>query len=227
MDNNLYIYESSRVCPAEALKTIQAGKLKGKSDINPMWRIKQLTTLFGPCGVGWKTFDETFWTTPGANGEVIAWCSLKLSYWEEKLGWNDWSEPVFGIGGSMLVDTQKGVLTSNDEAYKMAYTDAISVACKALGFAADVYWEKDRTKYDRADDTPPVPPKEPTPPPPPKIDCERCGKKIAPMKNGGKVWTVEEIAENSKAKYNSCLCWNCMKEVNAQRAEMAQAGEGQ
>ena len=29
----------------------------------------------------------------------------------------------------------------------MAYTDAISVACKSLGFAADVYFANDRTKY--------------------------------------------------------------------------------
>ena len=31
----------------------------------------------------------------------------------------------------------------------MAYTDAISVACKALGVGADVYWQADRTKYDQ------------------------------------------------------------------------------
>lgn len=30
----------------------------------------------------------------------------------------------------------------------MALTDAISVACKALGVAADVYWNMDATKYD-------------------------------------------------------------------------------
>ena len=29
----------------------------------------------------------------------------------------------------------------------MALTDAISVACKALGFGADVYWQADATKY--------------------------------------------------------------------------------
>lgn len=217
--DKMKIYDASRKCPSEALKTIQAGKLKGKSDINPMWRIKQLTTLFGPCGIGWKTFDETFWTTPGANGEVIAWCSLKLSYVDEETG--TWSEPVFGIGGSMLVDTQREKLASNDEAYKMAHTDAISVACKQLGFAADVYWEKDRTKYDRADDTPPPPPKEPTPPPPPPVICERCGKPITPVKNNGKVYSVEEIAANSKEKYGSQICWNCMKIANAQRAESA------
>lgn len=35
----------------------------------------------------------------------------------------------------------------SDECYKMALTDAISVACKALGVAADVYWSSDVTKY--------------------------------------------------------------------------------
>lgn len=29
----------------------------------------------------------------------------------------------------------------------MALTDAISVACKTLGMGADVYWDKDSTKY--------------------------------------------------------------------------------
>jgi len=34
----------------------------------------------------------------------------------------------------------------------MAYTDALSVACKALGIAADVYYEKDKSKYIIADE---------------------------------------------------------------------------
>ena len=33
------------------------------------------------------------------------------------------------------------------DAYKKAYTDAISVAAKALGVGADVYFEKDKGKY--------------------------------------------------------------------------------
>ena len=36
----------------------------------------------------------------------------------------------------------------SDECFKMALTDAISVACKALGVGALVYWDKDATKYD-------------------------------------------------------------------------------
>ena len=34
----------------------------------------------------------------------------------------------------------------------MAYTDAISVACKALGFGANIYWKKkNETKYDKVE----------------------------------------------------------------------------
>ena len=199
--DNMYIYDRARACPNEALRTIQAGKLKGKSDINPMWRIKTLTELFGPCGTGWKTFDESFWTTPGANGEVIAWCSLKLQYADPESG--EWSDPVFGIGGSMMVDTQKGALTSNDEAYKMAHTDAISVACKALGFAADVYWGQDATKYNRQEQAAQSVPR-----------CQRCSNTIQPVRCGDKRYSVEEIVSNAKTKYGAELCWNCMKELN-------------
>lgn len=211
------IYDAARVCPNEALRTIQAGKLKGKSDINPMWRIKMLTELFGPCGIGWKTVDETFWTTPGANGEVVAWCSIKLLYRNEDTG--EWSDPVLGIGGSMMVDTQKGNLTSNDEAFKMAHTDAISVACKALGFAANVYWDKDKTKYDRSGDNPP--------PPPPVHICKKCQKAIGPFKNKGKIYSPDEIAANAVEKYGDKYCWGCMKDLNAEAAAAEKAADGQ
>ena len=39
--------------PQEALKTIEFGRLKGKSDINPQWRIEALTETYGLYGVGW------------------------------------------------------------------------------------------------------------------------------------------------------------------------------
>ena len=55
--------------------------------------------------------------------------------------------PIIGIGGSKLAGKGKGE-GLDDETYKMAYTDAISIACKALGMAADIYYAKDRTKYD-------------------------------------------------------------------------------
>ena len=36
----------------------------------------------------------------------------------------------------------------DDEAYKKAYTDALGIACKALGFGADIYWGRNDSKYD-------------------------------------------------------------------------------
>ena len=52
--NNMEIYNAFRVTPTDALKPIKEGKLKGKSDINPMWRLQMLTERFGPIGFGWN-----------------------------------------------------------------------------------------------------------------------------------------------------------------------------
>ncbi len=141
---NLHIYEKSRTVPENALKEIKGGRLKGFSDINPMWRIKQLTELFGPCGVGWRYDVAAPRFVNGANGEVAVSVDIFLYYRHE----GEWSAAIPGTGGSMFVAKESGGLRTNDEAVKMALTDAMGVACKALGFAADVYWEKDRTKYD-------------------------------------------------------------------------------
>jgi hypothetical protein len=65
---------------------------------------------------------------------------------------NEWSAPIIGIGGSKLAGKGKGD-GIDDEAYKMAFTDAISIACKNLGMAADIYYAKDRTKYDTQAET--------------------------------------------------------------------------
>ncbi len=51
---NLSIYERARLVPESAIKPIVNGRLKGKSDINPVYRIKRMTEIFGPCGIGWR-----------------------------------------------------------------------------------------------------------------------------------------------------------------------------
>lgn len=142
--NNLEIYDKVRSVPIEAKKEIKGGRLKGMTDINPMWRIKCLTEQFGPCGVGWYYVIKDRWIeTCMAKDEITANIKIDLFYkWE-----GEWSKPVEGIGGSMLVASESKGLYVNDECYKMALTDAISVACKALGMGADVYWGNDNTKY--------------------------------------------------------------------------------
>ena len=141
---NMRIYDAVRFVPEQAKKKILGGKLKGMTDINGMWRIKKLTEQFGPCGEGWYPSDVKYWRDSlDTNGSVALSCEL---YLHVKF-YGEWSKPLYGIGGSMLVAVEHGEPRLNDEAYKSAYTDAISVACKALGIGADVYFEKDVTKY--------------------------------------------------------------------------------
>ena len=151
-DSNLSIYERVRCVPNEAKKEIEAGRLKGKHDINPMWRIKALTEVFGPAGFGWYTEVVRTWTEASESGEMAVFVDINL--YVKKDG--EWSRPIFGNGGNRLISNEKKYENGqtvyipylDDDAYKKAYTDAISVAAKALGVGADVYFEKDVTKYD-------------------------------------------------------------------------------
>lgn len=142
--SNLELYDKFRQVPETAKKNITGGRLSGMTDINPMWRIKTLTEEFGVCGFGWyyEIVDQWLETTM-AKDEITANVKINLYVKRDE----EWSKPIVGIGGSMLVANEKKGLYVNDECYKMALTDAISVACKALGIGADVYWAKDNTKY--------------------------------------------------------------------------------
>ena len=49
---NLALYNQVRSVPENAKSPISGGPMKGKTNVNPMWRIQKLTELFGPCGEG-------------------------------------------------------------------------------------------------------------------------------------------------------------------------------
>lgn len=148
--------EKLRRPPATALKTITAGRLKGKSDINPQWRMDIMNEVFGPCGVGWCYDIARQWTEAGADGEVMAFCNVNVQTFDKETG--IWSRFIPGTGGSTLVAKEKERMYNNDEAFKMALTDALSVALKAIGVAGDIYrglW--DGSKYARQNEPKAVP----------------------------------------------------------------------
>ena len=189
MSENMKFYNMSRAVPDNAKKIIGAGKIKGFTDINPMWRIQMLTEMFGPCGIGWYIDDVRYWTEEGKDGRVAAFCEIQLYIKVD----GEWSKPIEGIGGSMFVNNFKGQPETSDEAYKMAYTDAISVACKALGIGADVYWEAGRTKYSLLEEKKPV-------------ICTKCGTQLKPEIKTKSGWlTAHEFAE----KFDG-LCPDCV-----------------
>ena len=133
---NLEIYNKIKEVPEEARKKITGGRLRGMTDIKPMWRIQKLTEIFGVCGFGWKATIKNKEIIEGANGEKIAIVDIDLYV---KID-GEWSEAIEGTGGSSFVAKESNGYYTSDECFKMAYTDAISVACKSLGMGADVYW---------------------------------------------------------------------------------------
>jgi len=149
--NNLRFWDAVKHPPESALKAIGGGRMKGKTDISPLWRMQIMTETFGPVGVGWKYEVVKFWTEQG-HEEIMAFAQVNMYY---KDG-DDWSEAIPGIGGSMLIEKERAGLHNSDEAFKMALTDALSVSMKALGVAADIYMGKTNgSKYtDQRQDSP-------------------------------------------------------------------------
>ena len=210
--DNLIFYEQGRSVPDNAKREIQAGRLKGKTDINPMWRIKKLTEMFGPCGIGWKYIIKRTWTEIGAKNEIAAFMDIDLYYKYN----NEWSEAIPGTGGSAFVASERNGLYTSDECYKMALTDAISVACKALGIGADVYWNSDNSKYNAkpqsAQDTPRFPPASDI-----KYRCEECGKELSVYTGSdGKPVGLRKHAEGSKEKFGKVLCLSCIAKYQSE-----------
>jgi len=150
MSNNMDLWNKFKQPPTTALKTIKGGRLNGMTDISPLWRYQAMTDHFGPCGIGWYYEIVKTWSEEGADGQKFAFATVNLYI---KDG-DKWSAPIHGVGGSMLVAKERAGLHSSDEGYKMAVTDALSVAMKMLGVAADIYMGKfDGSKY--AQETPP------------------------------------------------------------------------
>lgn len=203
--DNMAIYNQARSVPDEAIKEIKAGRLKGMSDINPMWRIKRLTEIFGPCGVGWWYVikDERI-VDDAATKQRAAFVDIELYYvWEGTV-----SMPVPGTGGASFLSQEHNGPYLSDECFKMALTDAISVAAKALGIGADVYYAKDRDKY--SDKTEPSETKKAEAPKHEPVYCADCGAEIQEYVDGnGKKVGIPKWVDASNKRFGRVLCTQC------------------
>ena len=139
-------YEALSRPPKDALRPIEFGALKGKSDINPQWKYEAMTEQFGLCGIGWKfEIAEKEMVPVQPTGEVMIYVVINLYVKEDE----SWSAPIPGCGGDFLIKRDKNGMHGNDEGLKMAITDALGNAAKMIGVAADVYRGKFDTKFNR------------------------------------------------------------------------------
>lgn len=203
--DNLGLYNKVRTVPEEAKKTIKGGRTSGFTDINPMWRIKTLTEHFGMAGIGWYYDIKKMWVEQGSNEEIAAFVVIDLFVNVN----GEWSKPITGTGGSAFVSKESKGLYTSDECYKMALTDAISVACKALGIGADVYFAQDKTKYNNSE----------TKGDANKYVCVDCGKPFEDIVDkNGKVMSAVQVYKAAQTKNKDldgkARCKDCREKMN-------------
>lgn len=154
-NQNLALWNKVSRVPKEHLKGFtRGGGFKGTA-IKPMWSIHTMTEQFGPCGEGWGIGKPDFTVVPSEN-ETLVYCTV--SVWHGKP-----SNLVYGVGGDKVRAQFSSGPKNDDEAFKKAFTDAITNALKHIGVGADIHmglW--DGNKY--VDETPEDAPQRPIDP---------------------------------------------------------------
>lgn len=132
---NMDVWNS--LCETDVAYTKRASRGNWQfTDINPAWRMKRLTEIFGPVGIGWGYTIHERWRE--VWGKAADCCYVRLSLWYV-LGGVRYETPE-QIGGTQ-------VDYSPDECWKMSITDALGKCAMSLGLAADVYLGTFDTKY--------------------------------------------------------------------------------
>ena len=116
--------------PAHTKQFKRAGGFGGTS-IKPMWSYRRMTEEFGACGVGWGVNEPSFQVVQTPD-ETLVYCTVSI--WHGKR-----ENVVFGVGGDKAMVKFKSGITTDDEAFKKAFTDATTNALKMIGVGADVH----------------------------------------------------------------------------------------
>lgn len=120
-----------RTDPAHTKKFKRAGGFEGTA-IKPMFSYRRMTEEFGACGEGWGVGEPVFQVVPGPEGEMLVYCTASIWFGSRE-------KVVYGVGGDKAVGKNKYGLVTDDEAFKKAFTDAITNALKLIGVGADVH----------------------------------------------------------------------------------------
>lgn len=117
--------------PSHTKQFKRSGGFSGTA-IKPMWSFRRMTEEFGACGEGWGINLPSFQVVDGSEGEKLVYCTVAVWHGNRE-------QVVFGVGGDKVVGKNKHGLSSDDEAFKKAFTDAVTNALKLIGVGADVH----------------------------------------------------------------------------------------
>jgi len=140
MTDNLKIWDTlGKTDPKHTKPFSRAGGFKGTA-MKPIWIIRLMTEHFGPVGIGWGIEKPEFQVIE-ADKERLVYCTVGV--------WHTSKTNLFyGVGGDKVTAARQSGTFNSDEAFKMAYTDAVNNALKYLGVGADIHMGQfDDSKY--------------------------------------------------------------------------------
>ncbi len=148
-DNNLRHWSALyQTDPAHTKPFTRSGGFRGTA-IKPIYATQKMTEHFGPCGIGWGMEKPEFQLVNGDNRELLVYCTVALWYLDGNA-----RGTVYGVGGDKVIGYVKAGQNrperwdNDDEAFKKAYTDALSNAMKQIGVGGDVHMGQfDDSKY--------------------------------------------------------------------------------
>ncbi|HYE51540.1 MAG TPA: hypothetical protein VEB20_18215 [Azospirillaceae bacterium] len=139
---NLALWNRLKRTDPKATKPFQrSGGFRG-TQIDPTWRLQQMTESFGPVGRGWG-YEQLEWTVV----ERMVFICVRVWYRDPVTGEQLWTGPQWG-GTEITRRRRDGSEEPNDEAFKMSITDAVGKCLVQVGLAADVHMGQfDDSKY--------------------------------------------------------------------------------
>lgn len=154
--NNMSIWDGLCETDPKYVKDFDTGRFQGSS-INPQYKWKRLTEMFGPAGEGWGIDQHSADIVPVGEEKLVC---ISVTGFYMKDGVRYLTPP--GFGQNYIVKRNKyGDVAVDEDAYKKAFTDALGNAFKYIGLSADVYlrsFEDDKyveslkEKYSKAED---------------------------------------------------------------------------
>ncbi len=132
--------------PSHTSQFMRTGGFKGTA-IKPLYLIHKATEIWGPMGSAWgaETIEHVI------HKDMVF---IKARIWypgddlKSQTHVGQYKAYVEHWGGDVLIKTTKSGERPNDEAFKMAFTDAVGKCLSQLGFSADVHMGRfDDSKY--------------------------------------------------------------------------------
>lgn len=141
---HLRLWNRLKVTAPGATKSFtRKGGFKG-TQINPTWRIQQMTETFGPIGIGWGYEQLDLRILPEAsNTNAMVFICVCVWYVDPETKEKAFTGPQWG-GTELYSKRRDGAIEPDDEAFKKSITDALGKCFVQIGLAADIHlglWE--------------------------------------------------------------------------------------